>query len=81
MTRRAKLEAAIRNNPRNVRFADLCRLLEHAGFRLERTRGSHHVFRRAGLPLVNLQATSDGRAKAYQVEQVLSMLDEMEAGK
>ncbi len=53
----------------NIRFADLCSLLKRLGFD-ERVRGSHHVFRRAGvLDKPNLQR--DGtNAKAYQVRQV-----------
>jgi hypothetical protein len=52
-----------------IAFADLCGLLRHLGFE-ERTSGSHHIFRRAGVEeLINLQR--DGSvAKAYQVRQV-----------
>ena len=32
----------------NVAFEDLCNLLLHFGFEL-RTRGSHHLFRKAGI--------------------------------
>jgi predicted RNA binding protein YcfA (HicA-like mRNA interferase family) len=57
----------------NVRFEDLCRLLEALGFEV-RVRGSHHMFRRAGIDeLVNLQR--DGRdAKPYQVRQVRAVI-------
>lgn len=54
----------------NIAFADLRQLLLKLGFE-ERTRGSHHVFRRSGIPeMVNLQ--KDGsKAKPYQVRQVI----------
>jgi len=53
----------------NISFDDLRILLLKLGFE-ERTRGSHHVFRKGGIPsLINLQR--DGaKAKAYQVRQV-----------
>jgi predicted RNA binding protein YcfA (HicA-like mRNA interferase family) len=57
----------------NVAFKDLCRLLHRLGF-AERTKGSHHVFRREGLPeLITLQ--EDGsKAKPYQVRQVRGII-------
>lgn len=57
----------------NISFADLCNLLRRLGFD-ERTRGSHHIFRRKGIvEKINLQ--SDGnKAKAYQVRQVRNVI-------
>ncbi|HXU30122.1 MAG TPA: type II toxin-antitoxin system HicA family toxin [Thermoanaerobaculia bacterium] len=57
----------------SIDFKDLCRLLLQLGFE-ERIRGSHHVFRRAGVEdHINLQ--SDGRhAKVYQVRQVRAVI-------
>jgi hypothetical protein len=69
------LEAAQRN-PSGIRLADLVRLLESLGFEHRRTSGSHRIFRAAGLPLVNLQDDGGGMAKAYQVRQVLRLIDE-----
>jgi hypothetical protein len=59
----------------NVEFNDLRRLLFRLGFE-ERIEGGHHLFRRAGLPvLINLQ--KDGRkAKPYQVRQVRRIIQE-----
>ena len=53
----------------NIRFDDLRLFLLRLGF-VERVRGSHHIFRKAGVrERVNLQ--SDGsHAKPYQVRQV-----------
>jgi len=57
----------------NVAFSDLRGLLLHLGFE-ERTRGSHHVFRRTGVDeKVNLQR-DDGKAKPYQVRQVRDVI-------
>ena len=57
----------------NVGFEAMCGLLRRLGFE-ERTRGSHHVFRRSGVEeLINLQRDSD-KAKVYQVRQVRAVL-------
>lgn len=57
----------------NIPFDDLRQLLRHLCFD-ERTRGSHHVFRKSGVEeLINLQREG-GKAKAYQVRQVRAVL-------
>ena len=57
----------------SIAFEDLCSLLRHLGF-AERTRGSHHIFRREGVEeKVNLQR-SGNNAKPYQVRQVRSVI-------
>jgi predicted RNA binding protein YcfA (HicA-like mRNA interferase family) len=57
----------------NISFNDLCQLLRRPGFD-ERTRGSHHIFRRQDIEeKINLQR--DGtNAKAYQVRQVRQII-------
>ena len=56
-----------------IPFDDLCALLERLGFE-RRTRGSHNVFRRAGiLEKPNLQR-SGKTAKIYQVRQVRDII-------
>lgn len=57
----------------NIDFSDLSALMLRLGFE-ERIRGSHHVFRRAGVEeRINLQR--DGKhAKVYQVRQVRALL-------
>lgn len=56
-----------------IRFDDLCSLLDTLGFE-GRVRGSHHLFRKAGIEeRINLQR--DGaHAKPYQVKQVRAMI-------
>ncbi len=57
----------------NVSFRDLCQLLRRLGFE-ERTRGSHHTFRRAGVEeKINLQRDGS-KAKVYQVRQVRAVI-------
>lgn len=54
----------------NVKFSDLCRLMESLGFELRRVSGSHHIFVHPNIPeIVNLQDVA-GEAKPYQIRQV-----------
>ena len=57
----------------NVRFDDLCHLLSSLGFEM-RVRGSHHIFRKAGVEeKINLQREGS-EAKLYQVRQVRAVI-------
>lgn len=57
----------------NIEFDELCHLLKHLGFDV-RIRGSHHVFRKNGVPeKLNLQRQGS-KAKAYQVKQVRAII-------
>ena len=57
----------------NIALDDLCRLLLRLGFE-ERTRGSHHIFRKPGIEeRLNLQR-DDNKAKPYQVRQVRAII-------
>ena len=68
----------MRRSPKNVRFAELLKLCEEH-FGAARQRGtSHAVFKTPwpGDPRVNIQ-NDKGRAKAYQVRQVLLAIDKL----
>ncbi len=57
----------------NVPFNDLRQMLTSMGFE-ERIRGSHHMFRRAGIvEKINLQREGN-KAKVYQVRQVRAVI-------
>ncbi len=72
---RRRLLVRILNRSRNVSFADMASLVEGFGFRLVRTRGSHHIFSHPDLPeLVNLQEVG-GKAKPYQIQQFLKLVE------
>ncbi len=61
---------------RNVSFSDLCRLTEALGFRLDRARGSHHIYIHRELSIrLNLQ-DRHGEAKPYQIRQLLAFVEE-----
>lgn len=77
MSRAAKtLDRVLRGtSDANIRFGDLCALLEHLGFDL-RIRGDHHIFTRAGVvEILNLQPNK-GKAKPYQVRQVREVIQQ-----
>ncbi|MGB8379927.1 MAG: toxin HicA [Dermatophilaceae bacterium] len=76
----ADILIATRANPKNVRYADLHRVCEHY-FGPPRTTGSHAVFRTPwpSDPRVNIQ-NDHGKAKPYQVRQVLAAIEKKEAG-
>jgi predicted RNA binding protein YcfA (HicA-like mRNA interferase family) len=61
---------------KNIRFTDMCRLVEAFGFSLSRINGSHHIFAHPNVPeLVNLQEVK-GQAKPYQIRQFLKLVEE-----
>ena len=73
-----KILEAMRRTPSNVRFKDLIRVcVEYFGE--PRQRGtSHAIFKTPwpGDPRVNIQ-NEKGKAKAYQVRQVLAAVDKL----
>lgn len=78
----AKIEELVeqmRRNPNGVRFSDVCCVCDHY-FGLPRQKNtSHRVYKTPwqGDPRVNIQNTK-GKAKAYQVKQVLSAIERLE---
>ena len=71
--------ARMNRNPKNVRFNDLCKVCDHY-FGLPRQKGSSHRIYRTpwpGDPRINIQRHK-GKAKAYQVRQVLAAIGNME---
>ena len=73
------LVKAIRNNPKSVRFADLARICDEY-FGEPRQKGtSHRVYRTPwpGDPRVNIQ-NAKGKAKPYQVRQVIKAIEKLE---
>jgi hypothetical protein len=70
--------AKMKRSPQGIRFSDLCKVCEHY-FGKPRSRGtSHRIYRTPwqGDPRVNIQG-SKGRAKAYQVRQVLWAIERL----
>ncbi len=75
MSQRDKLlvKILLGNSDTNIPFDPLCQLLRSLGFE-ERIRGSHHIFSKIGVEeILNLQP-KQGKAKAYQVKQVRTVI-------
>ena len=74
-----KILAAMRANPRNVRYADLYKVCEFFFGAARSSGGSHAVFKTPwqGEPWVNIQ-NKNSMAKAYQVRQVLLAIAKLE---
>ena len=75
-----KIFEQMRTEPTNVRFADLQRICEHF-FGNPRQHGSSHTIYKTpwpGNPRVNIQ-NDKGKAKAYQVRQVLLAIERLGA--
>lgn len=71
-----KLLEKAQRSPQNFGFGDLCALAECYGFTLDRCSGSHHIYKhRSGLRM-NFQ--DRGGAKAYQVRQLLAVIEEFD---
>ena len=68
----------MRCNPRDIRFAELVRVCNRY-FGKPRQHGSHVNYRVEGIgdPRICIQ-NKDGRAKPYQVKQVLAAIEEKE---
>jgi len=70
-----KVLDAAKANPAGLSFSDLQALAIAAGYRLARTRGDHFIYSRPKTPeIINLQPTR-GKAKTYQVRQVLGIIE------
>ena len=79
MAKLDKILEQMRREPTHVRFADLHKLCEFYFGKARQQGGSHSIFKTPwpGDPRVNIQ-NDKGKAKAYQVKQVLLALDRLE---
>lgn len=69
----------MRVNPTNIRFNDLCKVCEFYFGEASQSGSSHRVYKTPwqGDPRVNIQNTK-GKAKPYQVRQVLAAIERLE---
>jgi predicted RNA binding protein YcfA (HicA-like mRNA interferase family) len=78
LTRLEKLYMKVASSPANTRFQDVVQLAETVGFVLDRTSGSHHIFYHEDHPdAVLILQPRHGRAKEYQVKQLLELIDRL----
>lgn len=67
------LEILLFKNDRNIRFNDLCGVLDHLGFK-NRIKGDHFIYFKDGIDeIINIQPDKN-MAKPYQIKQVRNIL-------
>jgi hypothetical protein len=76
----AKIIEEMRNNPKSIRFSDLKKVCEAHFGAGRQLGGSHTIFKMPwpGDPRVNIQEGKGGKAKPYQVKQVLEAIAKKE---
>lgn len=72
--------AEMRNNLKGIRFTDAVTVCNHYFGNPRQKSSSHHVYKTPwiGNPRVNIQ-NEKGKAKAYQIRQILAAIDKLEA--
>ena len=84
MDRVEKIYRDALNSPVNISFKDLCYLLEGVGFEFRRQKGtSHKIYKHPRIKdfqdaMMPVQEGDNGKAKIYQVEQVLEIIEKYE---
>jgi predicted RNA binding protein YcfA (HicA-like mRNA interferase family) len=76
MAKKAKLLERLRNNPKNVRFADLDKLLRWHGFECRSRRGSHYIYKRQGCRPISIPRREP--VGVVYVKQVLALIEGFE---
>ena len=79
MARVDGLVEQMRRNPKGVSFSDACHVCDHYFGQPRQKSSSHRVYKTPwqGDPRVNIQ-NAKGKAKAYQVRQVLRAIERLE---
>ena len=79
MTKIDEIISKMNRNPGDVRFKDLGKVCDHFFGEPRKSASSHRVYKTPwqGDPRINIQ-NHKGKAKAYQVKQVLLALDKLE---
>jgi hypothetical protein len=79
MNRVEEILLLMRDSPRSVCYSELCRVCDHYFGKPRQEGTSHRVYKTPwpGDPRVNIQ-DDKGKAKAYQVRQVLKAIAKLE---
>jgi hypothetical protein len=78
----AKIEDILlqmKRNPKGIRYNDLCKVCDYYFGKARQKSSSHRIYKTPwqGDPRINIQH-SKGKAKAYQVKQVLMAIQKLE---
>ena len=79
MTKIDDILSQMKRNPRDIRFKDLCKVCDNFFGEPRKSSSSHRIYKTPwqGDPRINIQ-NHKGKAKAYQVKQVLLALEKLE---
>jgi len=80
-----KLLEKAENSPNNFSFSDICELAECWGFEFQRQSGSHVIYEHQELAIENTRLMNfqnvKGKAKPYQLRQLLKAITHLRDGK
>jgi len=74
MSQKEKLLAKIKNNIKDVKFKDLCKLLDHDGWIVSTKNSSHFTYKKDGVGRVTIVRKGDGKVKPIYVSMVLDFM-------
>jgi hypothetical protein len=79
MAKISEIITKMTQNSKGIRFSDLCKVCDHFFGKPCQSTGSHRVYKTPwqGDPRINIQ-NDKGKAKSYQVKQVLLALEKLE---
>lgn len=79
VTKTAEILERMRKNPKGMRFSELCKVCDEYFGEPRQSGSSHRVYKTPwqGDPRVNIQ-NFKGKAKPYQVRQVIQAIDRLE---
>lgn len=77
MGRKEKLFRKAKNSPNNISFDELCSLAKQVGFLYKNNNGDHEIYKHPNGKMMNFQSVN-GKAKPYQVRQLLDYIEENE---
>ena len=73
--KKRRLYEDLKRNPKNIRFERICKIAEVFNFQMRKGKGSHFIFTRPGVDeLLNFQNIK-GKAKPYQVKQLINIIE------
>ena len=80
MTKKAKLLEWIRNNPKDVKFSDVQKLLKNIGFNERHPKGgsSHYIYYHELLDRIVTLTKGDKQLPEYQVKDALRAIQRLE---
>ncbi len=79
MTKMEDILLQMKRNPKGVRYNDLCKVCDFYFGKARQTSSSHRIYKTPwqGDSRINIQ-NHKGKAKAYQVKQVLMAIEKLE---